>query len=164
MLVEHPLDRPESLEDSLGVIDAIDADAEIAHINSQLGQNFPPRGCAIAVQIAVMPRVGVSHADRKWPDQRLMPLPAYRETVPVRICFERPVHRLQKIIAMRLHMKPNQIRAQQSIQKFALPRTNSNRLRIRPRNVPEDRDMRVGPLLLDQTRQKRKVIILHRNY
>src|ERR1700723_2887867 len=164
MFVEHALDGPKALEDSFRVINAIDAHSEIADVNSQFVENLAARGGTIAVNVSSMLRICVSDADRKWADESLMALAADGEAVPVGIRFECAVHRLKKIIAMRLHVEADQIGAQQAIQQFALPRANSKRFRIRPRNVPEDSDTRVRALLFDEPWQKREMIILHQNH
>ena len=72
----------------------------------------------------------------------------HREVFPIDARLDDPVDRLQKIGAMRLDVESDQIGAQQAIHQLALPGANSEGLRIRPRNVPEDRDPRVRPLCL----------------
>src|ERR1700675_4008652 len=102
MLVKHALDSPEALENSLGVIHAIHAHSKIADVDSQLLEDFSARGGSIAVNISSVLGIGVSHADRKWTNESLVALAAHGEAVPVSIRFERTVHSLEKIIAMRL--------------------------------------------------------------
>ncbi len=89
-----------------------------------------------------------------------MPLPVYGEAVPLGKRFERAVHRLQKIVAVRLNVKANEIGAEKTIDEFALPRTDPENFRVRPGNMPENRHSGVGPCVLDHPRQQRKVIIL----
>ena len=60
-------------------------------------------------------------------------------------------------------MKTDLVGAQQSFYLFPLPRANAKSFRIRPRDLPENRHASVGPLLLDQTGEQRKVIILHQH-
>jgi hypothetical protein len=61
-------------------------------------------------------------------------------------------------------MEPDQVRAQHAVEQLALPRTNAESLRIRPGNVPEDRNARVGPAFLDQARQQGEMIILDEHH
>ena len=65
---------------------------------------------------------------------------------------------------MRLNVKSHQIRSQQAIHQFALPRANPKRLGIRPGNMPENRYSGIRPLLFDHSRQQREVVILHQNH
>ena len=82
------------------------------------------------------------------------------EVFPVNTGFQRTVHGLQEVCAKRLDMEPDQIGPQQSIHQLPLPRTNAERFRMRPRNMPENRDPRIGTLLLDHPGQQSKVIVL----
>src|SRR5260370_42021922 len=85
------------------------------------------------------------YADRIGPYARDVPLPVYGEAVPLRERFDRAVHGLQKIVAVRLNVKANEIGAEKTIDQLALPRTDSKNFRVRPGNVPEDRHARVRP-------------------
>ena len=87
----------------------------------------------------------------------------HREVFPVDARFDNAVDRLQEVGAVRLNVEAEEIGAQQPVHQFALPRTNPERLRIRPGNMPEDGHARVGPALLDHSRQQGKVIILHQH-
>ena len=65
---------------------------------------------------------------------------------------------------MTLNVETDQVRSQQPIQEFTLPRANSKAFGIGPRNVPEDGNPRIRTPLFDDPRQKRKVIVLHQHY
>ena len=65
---------------------------------------------------------------------------------------------------MRLHVETNQVGAQQAVQQFALPRADAKRFRVWPRDVPEDRNPGIRPLLLDHARQESEMIVLHQNH
>ena len=54
----------------------------------------------------------------------------------------------------------DQIGAQQALQQFALPRTNAEGLRVRPRDMPENGHARVWAPLFDHARQQGEMIIL----
>jgi len=76
-------------------------------------------------------------------------LPVYGEAVPLRERFDRAVHGLQKIVAVRLNVKANEIGAEKTIDQLALPRTEFQKLPRSARNVPEDRHARVRPGILN---------------
>src|ERR1035438_2531959 len=65
---------------------------------------------------------------------------------------------------MGLNVEANQIRSQQAIDQFSLPRTDSKRFRVRPWYMPEDRNPRVRTRLLDHPGQEREMIILGQEY
>ena len=94
----------------------------------------------------------------------MLAVAVHRELLPVDAGFQRPVHRFQKVVAMRLHMESDQVGAQQAVQQLPLPGADSKGLRIRPGNVPENRDARIGTLLLDHARQQREVIVLNQHH
>jgi hypothetical protein len=70
------------------------------------------------------------------------------------------IHGLQEVRAVGLNVEANQVRAQQSVYEFSLPGTNTECLRVRPRDMPEDCHARIGARLLNHPGQKREVIIL----
>src|SRR5579883_2998522 len=90
-----------------------------------------------------------SHGRRRW---------------PVDATFQSTIHGLEEIMTMRLNVKADEVRAEKAFQHFRLPRTNSERFRIGPRNVPEDCNARVGALLLNEARQQREMVILDENH
>src|SRR5580698_8392848 len=61
---------------------------------------------------------------------------------------------------MRLNVKTDQVRTQQTVEQFALPGANTKGFGVWPRNVPENRDSCIRPLLLDQPWQEREVVVL----
>ena len=60
------------------------------------------------------------------------------KVLPIHPRFEHVIDSFQEVVAERLRVKSDGVRSQQTIQQFALPWTNAENLRIRPRNVPED--------------------------
>src|SRR5260370_40222330 len=97
------------------------------------------------------------HADRKRPDEREMAALVDGEPFPLDARLQRTIDGIQEVVAMRLNVKADEIRAQQSFQQFALPRTDPEPFRIRPGDVPEDGHARVRTLLFDQARDQREV-------
>jgi hypothetical protein len=75
--------------------------------------------------------------------------------------FQGAVHRVQEVVAMKLRVKPDQIRAEQSKKKFPLPRTDPEGFGVWPGDVPENSDASVGPAFFKKTGQKREVIVLN---
>jgi hypothetical protein len=60
-----------------------------------------------------------------------------------------------------LRVEADQIGAQQAVEQFALPRTDPESLRVRPWNVPEDRDTGVRPPFFQEPWQQGEVVVLH---
>ena len=100
------------------------------------------------------------HADGIRAHPRDVALAIDRETIPFRERLDRAVHGFQEIVAVRLDLEANEVGAQQTIDKLALPRADAKGFRIRPWNVPKDRNPRVGPRFLNHPRKQREVIIL----
>ena len=89
-----------------------------------------------------------------------MSVTVHGKAVPLRQRFHGVVHGLQKIIAVRLNVESDQVRAQQAVHQFPLPRADAEHFGIRPRNVPENRHARVRARFLHHSRQQREVIVL----
>ena len=77
--------------------------------------------------------------------------------------FQITVHRIQKIVAMELRVETNDTAAQQPLQNFVAPGTNSHALGVGPRDVPEDDDGRGRKTLANHRRRQGEVIVLHQN-
>src|ERR1700719_1280065 len=71
---------------------------------------------------------------------------------------------MQKVVAMRLDVKSNQICAEQPINQLALPGADAEGFRIGPRNMPENGHAHVWPLFLQHAWEQGKVIILNQNH
>ena len=78
--------------------------------------------------------------------------------------FERAIDGFQEIVAVRLDVEADQIRAEQAIQEFALPGADAESLRIGPGDVPEDGHARIRAALLDHSRQQREMVVLHEHH
>lgn len=70
------------------------------------------------------------------------------------------VHSLKEEVAVSLDMKADQIGAPKPVDNFALRGTNTECLRVGPRNVPENRHAGIGPFFLHEMREQCKVIIV----
>ena len=89
-----------------------------------------------------------------------MLFPGHRKTFPVDPRFQSAVHTFQKIIAVLLNVKADQVRPQQAIHQLALIWANTEHFRVRPGNMPEDRHSRVRTFSLYQARQQSEVVVL----
>ncbi len=157
---EKALDGAKTLRNSLGVIDAVHADTHVGGLHAKI-----PEQCRALQVREILRRLGLivaveRNADGKRPHQRGMPVPHHRKVFPIDARFQRAIHGIQKIVAVPLDMETDQIGPQQAFQQFALPRANSEGLRIRPRNVPENSDTGVRAMPFDDLREQGKMIIL----
>ena len=85
----------------------------------------------------------------------------HRKVLAIDARFQRSVHRLQEIVAMRLDMEADEVGAEHAVQHLALPGADGERLGIGPGNVPELGDDQVGIIVaLEHARQQAKVVIL----
>src|SRR5580693_4792553 len=104
------------------------------------------------------------YTDREGADNGTVVLAQDGKMFPVHARLHHPVYRLQEVVAVSLHVEADEIGPQQTIHQLTLPRTDAKGLRVRPRDVPEDRHTRIRPLLFDQPRQQSEVIILDQNH
>ena len=101
------------------------------------------------------------HADRKGLHEGQVVAPLHGKAFPFDSGFQNRVDGLQKIVAVSLCVKADQIGSEQAVEELALPGADAESFRIGPRNMPEDRDASVGTSLFDHPRQKREMIVLH---
>src|SRR5215472_6848214 len=85
------------------------------------------------------------------------------KAVPFDSALQGLIHGLEKIVAMRLDMKADQIRTQQPVQQFALPRTDPERLGVWPRDMPKNGDAGIRTLGLDHAGEQCKVVVLNQH-
>ncbi len=78
--------------------------------------------------------------------------------------LERAIDGVEKVVAVILDVKAEQIVAEQPVQDVLAPRADAERLAVRPRNVPELAHRHVGPRFLHEARQQREVIVLHEHH
>ena len=103
------------------------------------------------------------HADGKRLDHGAMVFAVDGKMFPIDSRFQRAVHGLEEVVAMRLDVKSDQIRAQHSVDQFPLPGADAECFSIRPGNMPENCNPRVGTFLLDQSRQQGEVVVLNQH-
>src|SRR5262245_18208876 len=81
-------------------------------------------------------------------------------TFTVHPCFQLAVNCCQKIVTMVANMESEQIVCQQPPQNILLPGTDAKRFWIRPGNMPELGNEKIGPCLFEQMGEQVKTIIL----
>ena len=85
------------------------------------------------------------------------------EVFPIDARLENTVYGIEEIVAVSAHMETDEIRTEEAIEQFALPRADLKSLRCGPRDVPEDCDPRVGDAILQHARQQGKMIVLNQD-
>ena len=100
-------------------------------------------------------------ADGERADLRLVRGARHRKALVVDARLDEAIDGLEKIVAVQLHVKAEQVAAEHAVQDLFLPRADAERFAVRPRNVPEMADDGIGAPPLDHSRQQRKVIVLH---
>src|SRR3984893_5021925 len=161
--LEEEFDGAEALENAFGVVNAIDANSNERGADAEL---IAQRGALLVHTAMRLQRIAVflkTDADGVRTHARQMALASHREAVPFRERFDGAIDSGKKIVAVRLNVKADKVGTEQTVDQFTLPRTNPEDLRIRPRNVPENRNTGVGPRFLDHARKQCEMIILHQN-
>ncbi len=77
--------------------------------------------------------------------------------------FEIAIDRLEEVLAVKAGVKAEDGAAEHALENLAPPRADSEGFRIRPGNVPEREDRRLGQLRADHRRHQREVIVLHQH-
>ena len=85
----------------------------------------------------------------------------HRKPLVVDARLDEAIDGLEKIVAVQLHVKAEQIAAEQTVEDLFLPRADAERFAVRPGDVPEVADDRIRAARLDHSRQQREVIVLH---
>src|SRR5262245_36048374 len=88
----------------------------------------------------------------------------HRKVLPVYARFERTIDGVEKVVAVVLNVKRQQIVAEQSVEQLILPWANAENLAIRPGDVPELGHNQVGSGALQHPREERKVVVLYEDY
>ena len=71
----------------------------------------------------------------------------HRKALVIDARLDQAIDRLEKIVAVQLHVKSEQVAAEQPVENLLLPRTDAERLAMRPRDMPEVADDRVRAAL-----------------
>src|SRR5258708_1350962 len=162
VILQQRLDAPQTLQNALSVVHAIHAHTKKVGLNAE----FFTESLALLSSIAALPTFGLfrkRNTDRERMHQRLMVAAVYGKPLEFHARLQRAIHGLQEVDAMRLDMKADQVRAEQSMEDLPLLRTNTEGFGIGPRDMPENRDPRVRPLFLDHAWSEREMVILNQH-
>ena len=160
VLLQEPFHPQHAFHDALGVVQAVHAETHVERLHADFLQQRRLLLMRVGLLLLLGDR-GHDNADGKRPHHGHVVAAIHVPAVPLDARFQDAVHGLQEIVAVRLDMEPDQVRSQQSVEQLALPRTDAERFRVRPRDMPEHADARVRTALLDHPRQQREVIVLH---
>ena len=150
---EEPLNGEKSLKNPLGIIHSIDTDSHKRRFHIQIAQQSGAFDVEVGFAGFDAVIFGECHADGKRPHDSAMVPAQHREVLPIHARFDHAINGLQKIVAMRLNVKPDQVRAEEAIHQLALPGTNAKSFEVRPGDMPENRHPRIRPFFLDHPRQ-----------
>ena len=160
MVFEHALERLDPLGDALGVIEPIDAEDQPASPSPSRSRVWRTSASRVRPFGSLRPRLRVD-ADRKRLDVGPVPAPDDGEVLAVDPGLDAGVDRVEEVVAVELDVEAQQVVAEQAVDDLLAPRADAERLAVRPGNVPELADDRIGPRLLDEPRQQREVVVLH---
>ena len=149
ILLEQCLEREKTLDDALGEVPALDAKPE-----AYVAADAVARAHRIARSLDV--RQSREPARRPFDGNRVGHHAAHAATechghvLVIDLAFEEPIDRREEILAVISRVKAENIGGQHVREYLLLPWTDAERLGIRPRNVPEQRDRRRGLALTQQ--------------
>ena len=148
---QQMLQRLQPLQQALGVVEAINAE-------QQPGRRR---------QVVALAHVAPALLDRRQCKLLFGTGPANRDRVAAgtrrRVAQAEPVDRGAEVGAVQLGLQPDNRAAEQALHQFALPRADRQLVGVRPRDVPEADDGGARQPRADQSRQQRKVIVLHQH-
>ena len=121
-----------------------------------------PAGCDVRQLLQPARRPLDGDGIRRHPAH--MALQGHRHVLVIDLAFHEAIHRVQKILAVIAGVKSQDVRRQHVQQHLALPRTHAEGLGVRPGDVPEQCNRRLGYFLADQLRQQREMEILDQNH
>src|SRR5262249_34464659 len=154
---QQGIDRPQPVENSLGVIEPLDADAE-SHRIAQ-AQPRAHRGAAFRHRL-LAGEGGRGPFDRNWigAHESLMAARGDGSMLAIDPALNKTIDRVDEIVAIELRMKAEHGAAEQSLDDRALPGTDAEGFRVGPRNVPERDDGGLRQPLANHLRQQREMI------
>ncbi len=159
---QEAFDAAEALDDALGVVEAIDTDSEKRCFDAEFGTESAALFARAANRLASVIGCEGRDTDGIRTHARDMALTVDGEAVPFGDRFHGMIHGFQKIVAVRLNMKTDQVGAEQSFDKLALPWADAEHFRVGPGNVPENRDSSVGARFLHHLWKQGEVIVLRK--
>src|ERR1035437_145827 len=163
MPLQKRLDSLEALDNTLGIVHTINAYTKESRFDSE----FCDQGAAFFFGVdffwSIGRLAGEVHANRERQHSGPVVATLDRKVFPVDPGLKYAIHRIEKVVAVRLNMKPDQIRAEQAIQQFSLPGADAKRFGIGPGDVPKDRNSRMRKPIFHHARQQGKMIVLNQD-
>ena len=163
VFLEQTLEREEALQDALGEVPALDADAD-AQVAAQ-AQALHDRGTRLLRRDARgQPAWRPLDRDRVWLDAADVALVRHRHVLLVDLALDEAVDRGEEILAVVARVKAQDVRAQHVRQDLALPWAHAEGFGIGPGNVPEQRDGGFHAAITQQPGQQCEVEILDQDH
>jgi hypothetical protein len=125
--------RPQAFEDALGVVEAINTDAELVLGRQVVQPGGWSRGRTQQSWPSFPPPVAMRWRSDTWRTVVSLATERHGERFPVDAGFKKSIHGIDKIVAVELGMKAQNAAAQQTREQFFPPWANGERLRIWPR-------------------------------
>ncbi len=163
VLVQQRLQRLETLDDPLGEIPALDAQAD-GHVGADtvpLPHRRPARG---DIGQTPQPARGPLDRDRIRCNPAHVPLKGDGHVFVIDLAFHEAIDGVQEILTMMPGMKPQDVGRQHVHQYLALPRTHAEGLGVGPGDVPEQHNRRLRYLPANELRQEREMEVLDQNH
>src|SRR5690606_27018781 len=101
--------------------------------------------------------------DRIGPNHRLLAAKRYSRIFSIDAALNEPVDRFDEIVAMKLRVEAKDGAAKKSFDDLLFPGTNSECFGIRPGDMPERDDGRLGETLADHSWRKSEMVVLDKN-
>ncbi len=160
--LEQALDGAEALDDALGVVEAVDTDAELV---------FGRQVVQLAYAAAAVRHALLQHLRFRRPGDRNrvaahggeLAAEGDGEGFAVDARLEKAIHRIDEVVAVELGMKAENAAAEQARKDLVAPGADGEGLGIGPGYVPEGDDRGIGQFLADHARQQGEVVVLHQH-
>ena len=163
MAGKEGVDGAQAVENALGVVEALDADAEPYLLGEAVAT--ANRGAAFRHRLLILHAGGRPFdRDRIGPDEGLQVAEGDARLLAIDTRFHEAIDGVEEIVAMELRVETNHGTAQQARDDFLLPWTDAEDFRVRPRNMPERDDGGVWQFIAEQARQQREVVVLDQDH
>jgi hypothetical protein len=160
--VEERVHGQEPLLDALGVVDAIDADAE-QHIGRE--PELAPHLATTGIGDGRRPVRASARATRSRWGRGGRASCAPPCTIALALAIDAALHegvdRVDEVVAVLLGVEADDARAEQAGEQLFAPRADADALRVGPGDVPEGEDRRARQALADHLRREGEVVVLH---
>src|SRR3989338_5561485 len=153
-LLQEALNGAKALIDSLGVIDSVDSDPEILRADTELLEHtFSQQRCG-GVCLRWPAEIVGRKTNREGFDEGHMVMPIDGELLPINAGFDESIDGVQKVVAMELDVKPQEVGPEHAIKQLTRPWTDGEGFGVRPGDVPKQRHPRIRALGFDEPWQE----------